>query len=613
MHTPALYEHPHFWKLTVNRTLMCCLLIAAAGSASAQLELTLFHANDGESALPGYGEEGGVHRFVSVLQRERDALGNGHSLTISSGDNYLAGRYLAASIAQMESDLTEGVFYDALFTRAVGYDAVVIGNHEFDFGPGLLGRFIEQTNADNGDTAFLTANLDFSASKQISDRAKQFIAPARVFEFDGVKVGLVAATTPMLANISSPGDVVVNTDVQGILQQQIDDLSAQSVNIIILASHLQSVAEDAALIRQLRGVDFAIAGGGDELLANPDTLLVPSHADEVIAGSYPLVEYGFDDNGAPSPIVNADGVPVPVVTTSGQFRYLGRITLHFDAQGNLEGYSNPGPVRVIDASGGHADGVQPNEAVLQTVVRPVEEFSSELDATRIGTLDQNITLDARRTEVRTRETGFGNLIADALRAQIMHDFAPSDPLIGLQNGGGIRNDVVLEPGSTMTMGHTFDALPFPNFVSLVSGVSVRTLKETLENAVSRVERGDGRFLQISGMRMEYDPNAQPRWVNRDGSLRHAGSRVRKVTLENGTVIIHDGNVVSDITIAVATNDFTAQGGDYHNLGELTADRYHRSTTTYQQAVANYIKSMNGAIQGNAYKQHGEGRIVRIGE
>ncbi len=589
------------------------MVLSVPVCAQERFELTIFHANDGESALTGFDAEGGAHRFIEVLRRERFKIGDAPSLTISSGDNYLAGRQLAASVASLQADPAGGQFYDAALCRAIGYDAVVIGNHEFDFGPELLSEFIEHSNIAPTRTQFLTANLDFSQSQQFSEAAKGLVAPTAVFDFEGTRVGIVAATTPMLKGISSPGDIKINTDVRGVVQSHIDALTADGVKIIILASHLQSVSEDARLIAQLTGVDFAIAGGGDELLANPDTPLTPAHKHETPMGAYPLMELDVDGDGTAEPIVDADGAVVPIVTTPGQFRYLGRITLQFDDQGVLTGFDNLGPVRVVDVSTGFVDGVKSDVTMLEYVVKPVAKFSEAMDTTIIGKLGPDVMLDARRTSVRFRETGFGNLIADALRQTVIDEYAPSQPVVGLQNGGGIRNDVVLNPGDAVTMGNTFDTLPFPNFVCIVRDVDVETLRATLENAISRVEHGDGRFLQVSGLHYTYDPAGKPSLYDRDGVRTQLGSRVRSVTLDNGTVLIDGGVVVSDVKVSLALNTFTARGGDQHDFGKLTPERFSRSETTYQQVLVNYIKHLGGTITGPAYAQFGEGRITSVSD
>ena len=100
------------------------------------------------------------------------------------------------------------------------------------------------------------------------------------------------------------------SDVAGAVQAEVDALTAMGVNKIILISHLQGVGEDQELLGMLTDVDIAIAGGGDELLANEGDLLVPG--DEV-AGEYPLITQDMMGND------------VPVVTTAGNYKYVGRL------------------------------------------------------------------------------------------------------------------------------------------------------------------------------------------------------------------------------------------------------------------------------------------------
>ena len=186
----------------------------------------------------------------------------------SSGDNFLAGPQFSAS-------LEHGVpFYDSLALRQIGYDAMAIGNHEFDFGPDVLADFI----AGFGRQAppFVSANLDVSDEPALAALAADgtIVASTTVRE-RGERIGVVGATTPQLASISSPRNVKVRENVADLVQDQVDALTRRGINKIIFISHLQSLAEDRELIPMLREVDVAIAGGGDELLADDDTPLVP--------------------------------------------------------------------------------------------------------------------------------------------------------------------------------------------------------------------------------------------------------------------------------------------------------------------------------------------------
>ncbi len=95
--------------------------------------------------------------------------------------------------------------------------------------------------------------------------------------------------------------MVVDEDVAARVQKEVDSLRSQSVNKIILISHLQNVDEDRALAGMLSGVDIMIAGGGDELLANEGDLLVPGDEGHDADGdTYPLIEEDLNGRECPS-------------------------------------------------------------------------------------------------------------------------------------------------------------------------------------------------------------------------------------------------------------------------------------------------------------------------
>ncbi|MHC4833989.1 MAG: metallophosphoesterase family protein, partial [Planctomycetota bacterium] len=282
-------------------SLLATAVAASSGVAFAggdSFTLTLLHNNDGESKListsTSQPDFGSVARFATVVANARAAAPGGNSLLVTSGDNFLAG-------PEWNCGTQNGVpFLDSVALTEIGFDAFCLGNHDFDFGPDVLAEFIE--GVANG-APFLSANLDFSAEANLAAlEAAGRIAPSTVVEVGGRQIGIVGATTPNLPSISSPGDVVVDPDVRAAVQAQIDALLADGVDIVILTSHLQSIGEDLALIPTLSGVDIAIAGGGDDLLANPGTPLLPG--DEAV-GPYPAIA------------TDADGRTVPVVSVSG--------------------------------------------------------------------------------------------------------------------------------------------------------------------------------------------------------------------------------------------------------------------------------------------------------
>jgi 2',3'-cyclic-nucleotide 2'-phosphodiesterase (5'-nucleotidase family) len=594
--------------IAVLTALAVLLMVAAApsgaGAASAQegrvhFWLTVLHNNDGESALinAGRGLEdfGGVARFKTLVDRlRREALTGPPSqpgakrgvVMLSSGDNFLAGPEFSVSLRQGPP------FFDTIAMDLIGYDTATIGNHEFDFGPDVLADFIEGFESP---PRFLSANLNFSDEPRLQALVDEgIILASAVIRQRGERIGVVGATTPLLPFISSPRNVKVDPDVAGAIQAEVDRLRAGGVNKIIIASHLQSIAEELALIGELHGVDVVIAGGGDEVLADEDTLLVPGD-EEHIFGPYPLLAE------------SADGAVVPIVVTPGDYRYVGRLVVGFDRSGNVVAIDDSSGLRRV--SGVEPDAVDPDPIMLQRVTRPLEEALADL-AENVVAISE-VDLDGRRTSVRTMETNQGNLIADSLRwqaEQLAPDFGVPLPDVALQNGGGIRNDTIV-PAGPITELDTFSMVPFPNFVSVVPDVSRATLKEILENAVSRVEFVDGRFAQVSGFRFVWDASRQPRQLDADGNVVQDGERVREVALDDGTPLVVDGNVVAGPSLTVSTIDFLARGGDQYPFGDVP---FTTLGVTYQQALVNYLEGpLDGLVTATQYPEGGEGRTTRL--
>jgi 5'-nucleotidase len=581
---------------------------ATAGPTKPHFWLTVLHNNDGESQLinaPGQPDFGGIARFKTLVdQLEFASLegpegegrpGKDGVVMLSSGDNFLAG-------PQFNASLTKGVpYYDSLGLSLVGYDAIALGNHEFDFGPEVLANFITGFTSP---VPFLSANLGFAQEPSLQALVDQRrIAKSTVVKERGELIGVVGATTPLLPAISSPRRVTVDPNVAGAVQSEIDALTARGVDKIILISHLQNVNEDLALIPMLHDLDVAIAGGGDELLANEGDLLVPGDVRNP-ALTYPLTA------------TNADGATVPVITTAGDYKYVGKLVVGFDKRGNVVDVdeSVSGPVRV--AGGSNPDAVVADPTVQALVVDPVAAHVAALAANVIGTSE--VALEGRRGPtppgVRTAETNLGNLMADALLwqgQQLAGSFGVTPPNVALQNGGGIRNNNLI-PAGPITELHTFQIAAFSNFVSVVPNIAPAQFKEILENAVSAIPAADGRFAQIGGFKFTYDSTAQAQVVDNAGTVLTPGFRVKDVELDDGTKIVMNGLLVPGApAVAIATNDFSARGGDQY---PFRGAPFTTLGVTYQQALLNYIVSpsgLNRLISAADYPEGGEGRITRL--
>jgi 5'-nucleotidase / UDP-sugar diphosphatase len=602
----------------------------AAGGASAQ-SVSIFHNNDGESQLinagSGIEDFGGAARFAGALAALRaNAEGNGFdTLTLSSGDNFIPGPEFNASLAT--GPLGSRTYFDAELISAIRYDALAIGNHDFDAGPAVLADFIGNGvtgTAFNSGLAipYVSANLDFTGEADLQALVGSRIFPSIVTTGpSGETYGIVGATTPNLPFISSPGGVVVDQNVVAAVQAEIDDLiNNQGVDRIILISHLQGISEDFALIGQLTGVDVAIAGGGDEVLANPGDLLVPG---DNVGNSYPQL------------VRDANNREVPVVTTAGEYKYVGNLVVDFDANGELvdpvtgtlraNAIVSGGPVRVVEpgspsAEAGDFTSFTPDANVQATVVDPVAAFVDSLDSNIIATTD--VDLDGRRNAVRSQETNQGNLIADAFLSvanQRAAEFGILGPVdIAMQNGGGIRNNSVFAAGSDISELNTFDILPFGNILTVVEDVSLLDFKRLLENAVSRIlpgtvsditgQDGTGRFAQVAGFNFVFTSNGQAMEIDVDGNIVQEGSRVLEATLADGTKLIENGQIVGNQTLNIATLNFLATGGD--QFFSWFDPEFTLLGISDQATLFNYIvDDLGGEITAAQYPAGGAQRIV----
>jgi 2',3'-cyclic-nucleotide 2'-phosphodiesterase (5'-nucleotidase family) len=631
--------------------------IYGAGRQNQETTLSLLHNNDGESSLSPFTNNvdgtalpvGSVAAFKTLTDEQiRQARQMGNSVVnVYAGDAFLASSTLACSLPPNPPDTP---VYDAIAQRQIPYDAHILGNHEFDFAPDFLERFIRSFRINGILTQpFLSANLDFNHEPGFDDLVQydgivpgfssdgKVIAQAAVVidTITGQRFGVVGATTPMLPTISSPRDVMVTSDdlasTAVVVQSVIDRLMNPPYNLerIIFVSHLQDIENDQELIPLLRGVDVAVAGGGDELLLNPnlareDQLLPGEEAP--VAGDYPIM------------VTDGDGRSIPIVTTAGNYKYLGRLDITFDCHGEVTDVISESsfPRRVIPTSDaavalGLTDTVEPDAQIITDVITPVQACLDGLDA---AIVKSNVKLDVSRAGVRAAETNSGNLITDAYlytydQLAAVNGLPPIDKtVIAVQNGGGIRQnagDVLPDDGvvpGMITRANTLDVLAFlTNTVTAVQNVTPEEMKQILERSASRLPGAGGQFLQVGGFTVEYDISRTAQVIDNDGNVTTPGERVIAAVLSDGTGIITDGAVNSaapDLTIV--TNSFTAGGGDNYPWLGNNPDKVH-FPVTYEQAWVEFMltfpsEDFEGALlpaiqDDGPYSQGGEGRITIV--
>jgi predicted extracellular nuclease/2',3'-cyclic-nucleotide 2'-phosphodiesterase (5'-nucleotidase family) len=524
-----------------------------SGPGKGEYRLFVLHNNDGESdLLPADDGAGSISRFGELLIDEKRELEKGRregAIALTAGDNFLASPEFTAS-------LEKGVpFYDSIALDYLPYDLFTIGNHEFDFGPETLADFINGIRHCDR-TPFLSANLVFDAEPSLAELVEEdCIVPSTVLSEDGRRIGVIGLTTPELREVSSPGDVEIFTDLAAIANAEAAEMTAAGIDIIIVASHLQNLDNEVALAAELSNVDAIVGGGGGEALRTARTA------------------------------VNADGVTIPIVTVPGDYFDVGKLMLEFDDDGNLTDFA----WRLLPVTGD----LEQNRFLLNRVETPVTEFVADLAAEVVA--DSGVGLNGVRGDVRTRETNVGNLLSDSfvMTAQARADefgVTLDGPIVGLQNGGGIRNDSVIGPGP-ITVLDTFDIAPFSNFVAVVVDVSPEDLVAAVEHGLAGLPGEAGSFGQWSGLVVRYDPAAA------------AGSRVVDLSV-NAVPYVVGGVLQSGLApVDLATIDFLAQGNDGYDMFE--AYDFTTVGTSYQQSLRDIIEIADLSATSVEYRERAD--------
>ncbi|MGF1657927.1 MAG: ExeM/NucH family extracellular endonuclease [Rubrimonas sp.] len=630
---------------------------AIEAEVPARFTLELLHIADQEASTQAVFDAPRASAVLNALEAQ-DLGGDGlpdNTLRLSSGDAILPGLFFQASAAVFGQ---AGVA-DMLIQNALGLQAIAFGNHEFDFGSGFIADLIDGTFDLDGDPAteetpvaydvagvpayagtnfpYLSANLDFSTEASLAPleiaggQAPQgrAVTSSTVLETGGELIGVVGATTPTIGFISSPGDLLVLPEefdgaptpeqidaLAALIQAEVDALLAANpdMNKVILLAHMQQIAIEQELAKRLTDVDIIVAGGSNTRLLDETDRLRDGDAKQ---GDYPIV------------VENAGGTDTLVVNTDGSYKYVGRLVIDFDADGNVLADSYDPEVSgayATDAQGVADLGAEGLiDPVVQAVVDAIGAEIASKESNVFGVSD--VYLAGLRPEIRQQETNLGNLTADANLAAAKQ----VDPTVtvSIKNGGGIRDDigqVIVPPGGTeavrtpneeirdadgnvvkpaggISENDVVNALRFNNELSLLT-LTTEQLRAVLEYGVAAstydADGGvdqQGRFPQVAGVEFSFDPDlpAEARILN---------ARIVGESGETALEIVRDGATVDngDATIRVVTLNFLAAGGDGYpfpqdeaaNRVDLVAEGVRTGAATFaddfseQDALAEYL-------------------------
>ncbi|KAG5642779.1 hypothetical protein DXG03_002124 [Asterophora parasitica] len=458
--------------------------------------LTLFHVNDihahldeirqsGTDCTPEKGCFGGYARIKSVVDAKRPA--NNNSLFLNLGDEFQGTLYYSFYGGEKIADTI----------NQLGFDAMTLGNHEFDKGETYLGGFLR-----NLTFPVVCANID-TQEPTINATVK----PYKVFPEH--KTAVIAVTTDTIHSISNPNKDTVFSDPIATAQYWADYVyEHEDVERVVAMTHI-GYEVDLELARKTKGIHLIVGGHSHTLLGDMEGAL----------GKYPTIEK------------NLDGDEVFIVTAWRYGVYLGYLDVEFNGR-KVASYTG-GPILL--------DNTTLPDTKLNKQIKdwrgPFEEFASVVLGTTEVELDQ--------TTCQKKECTLGNVMCDAMLDARVSAGANVDACI--INAGGIRATIA---AGNITRGDVLTAFPFGNTITEVKFTGEQLWK-VWEGVVSGVSQFNNQkitsFAQVSkGIRVTFNPakDAGKRLVNLEIAQ---GGELKPVDLNKQYTIV--------------TLDFLAGGGD----------------------------------------------------
>ena len=605
---------PHFfannvrplrWTATLGLT---ALLAACGGNADtpaegAPLSLTLFHINDHHSHLDGETTTlslpdstgktqsvtlplGGFGRVAAAIKEESAVSKN--VIKLHAGDAITGDLYFTQSDGEA----------DAVVMNTVCFDAMTVGNHEFDNGDAGLAKFIGflQKTPATCKTPVVSSNITTAPTSPIAGK----LSPYTIVTRENQRIGIVGVTAAQKTkNASRPDATTLFADEVTSVQKSIDALRSSGVNKIIVLSHLgYDVDSSAKFASALDGVDV-IVGGDSHTLLGPDSLkpfgLTPQ-------GPYPTrltdkannpvclvhawqynyvvgkLAVDFDKYG----VVNkCDGKPMILVGNSYQVNKAAPSAADSDAF--TKALNDSGLLRITTPLASTVAALQPfsdakvklgsqivGKAADNLCLRRVPGIGPKSDVTRSSLGD----LCNKDADVIAHGGNIQQLVAQAFLDQGQR-FGGAD--IALQNGGGVRIDV---PLGDITVGTVYTLLPFKNLLVRIT-MTGQQVKDSLEDGIDSMlgnngGTGSGAYPYTAGLRFNVDIT-QPK-----------GSRVSGLQLFKGG---NWGAFDLAQTYKVITNDFTSGGGDnYLTLKAIPSALKENTFLDYADSFLQYVKA-----------------------
>jgi 2',3'-cyclic-nucleotide 2'-phosphodiesterase (5'-nucleotidase family) len=462
--------------------------------------------------------------FIDTIWDEAEAESPGDDFRFFAGDSVGATPPISAFFEDFPT-------IEAMNTAEI--DADGIGNHNFD-----AGQARTQAQADAADFPYLSANVFIEGT----DDRPAYLQPYVIEELSGVRVAFIGFTNddvPELVNPLNVADLEFR-DPAPIINALADDLRAnEDVDVVVALGHEGALNCTDPFGRACTGDLIDLAGQLSDV--------------DVLAGDHTSRQVNLT-------MADADGDPLLVTENLSKGARYTEIKLVTNADGELL-YKTARWHRPWNIGVASDPDIAAQIADLRVELQPILSIKLGESTVEIPRADP-----CGNVEGRTCESLIGNVVTDALRWSYNTDFA-------FTNSGGLRANLTCvgtqttdpitgqpcKEGANFVIrnGNAIAVLPFGN-ISVTIDVTGAQLKSILENGVSQI--GGGRFIQVSGLRFEYDPSLAVGSRVLHAWFFDAGVQGAEIDLTDTTT-----------TYSVATNDFVAVGGDgYPNFsGQFT--------------------------------------------
>ena len=490
-------------------------VVTNASTSASNDTVTVLHTNDVHGRMVE-DDRNGVIGDALLSGIVNDSRSKGTTLVFDSGDSFQG---LPISNSSKGEDM-------ASVMNAVGFDAMTVGNHEFDFGLDQLRRLSKQINF-----PIITSNVYVDGVRLFQPSTIVDKTPG----VDGDEVVVIGVTTPETATKTHPRNITgvsftdPITEVKAVVDQVESNARAEGkeYKTYIVLSHL---GIDTTTPVEWRGSTLAEALSNYAPLKGKRVLVLDGH-------SHTLHTATYGDN-------------VTYNQTGSYLNNVGRVVYNSD--------------RILSHGVISHDEAKKNYQVNPTVKAMIDDIQAKYkaDSSKVVIENSPVKLSGDRMDVRVRETNLGNVVADALLDYGQSAFTHKSNL-AVTNGGGLRETIAKD--KPITKGDIIAVLPFGNSVAQiqVTGQNIHDMfvkslgsilqvdesgKTVLDENGQPLLEPSGGFLQVSGARVYYDTTLP------------AEKRILSIDIfdpETGTYKPLNTNE----TYYLVTNDFLAAGGD----------------------------------------------------